>query len=96
VTLQWRAGDSETWATTETRDVGVGGAFLLAVAASIGAPIELAIAIPHRALPLRVATQVRWSSPAGIGVQFLGLDIDDVLELNAFLATLVQHDVAAP
>lgn len=74
------------WGATDTRDIGVGGAFLLAVAVPVGTGLEVAVPVPGRAAPLILGATVRWVSPEGVGVQFLDVDIDVLLELNTLLA----------
>lgn len=82
--MRWRAdGD---WHEAITRDIGVGGAFLRAVALPIGAAVTIALPLPERATELSLGAIVRWASPDGIGVQFLDVDIDVLLELNGILA----------
>lgn len=87
--MRWRVVGA-AWQETDTRDIGVGGAFLLRVAAPVGAALELVVAAPGRAEPLVLAAVVRWASPDGVGVQFLDVDIDVLLELNALLAAHVD------
>ena len=83
--LQWCGGDG-AWQSADTRDIGVGGAFLLAVTAAVGATLALAVPVPGRLEPLMLNAVVRWASPEGVGVQFLDVDIDVLLELNSLLA----------
>jgi hypothetical protein len=89
--VRWRVVGG-AWAETDTRDIGVGGAFLLRVSAPVGAALELVVAAPGRSEPLVLAAAVRWASPDGVGVQFLDVDIDVLLELNALLATHAGGD----
>lgn len=83
--MSWHAGDG-AWQPADTRDIGVGGAFLVAVTAAVGATLELAVPVPGRLEPLILTAAVRWAAPEGVGVQFLDVDIDVLLELNALLA----------
>ena len=85
LTVQWCVADG-AWQSAETRDIGVGGAFLLAVAAAVGTTLALAVPVPGRLEPLMLDAVVRWASPDGVGVQFLDVDIDVLLELNSLLA----------
>lgn len=87
--MRWRATGA-AWQETDTRDIGVGGAFLLRVAEPVGTGLELVVAAPERREPLVLAAVVRWASPDGVGVQFLDVDIDVLLELNALLAAQVD------
>lgn len=74
------------WQPADTRDIGVGGAFLLAVSVAVGVALELAVPVPGRLEPLMLTAVVRWVAPEGVGVQFLDVDIDVLLELNGLLA----------
>ncbi|MEZ4403520.1 MAG: PilZ domain-containing protein [Kofleriaceae bacterium] len=86
--LAWRMEGATAWRACETRDVGVGGAFLLDVDVAVGATVEVAVPVPARAAPLVIPATVRWASPDGIGVQFRDVDIDILLELNGVLASV--------
>jgi hypothetical protein len=82
--VRWRSDGP--WAEATTRDIGVGGAFLCEVALPIDTAITLALPVAGRADALTLDAVVRWASPDGIGVQFLDVDIDVLLALNALLA----------
>ena len=70
----------------------------------VGTDVELAVAVASRATPLVLAGTVRWTSDdgsdaaaavaaagePGVGVQFLELDLDVALELQAHLAGLID------
>lgn len=90
--------DGGEWHDAETRNIGVGGAFVASAApASVGTPIELELEVPTCDHPLVLKGRVRWSQvpdqvkdgeDAGMGVQFQAVDIDVLLELNDYFASL--------
>ena len=82
--MQWRVVGTDEWQPAHTRDIGVGGAFLLAVNLPVGTLIECEL--PAGSRSLRLTAVVRRTVGAGIGVQFQDVDIDVLLELNAILA----------
>jgi hypothetical protein len=104
VKLRFRRRDGgEGWTAAETRNIGVGGAFILGVEVPAQTEIEVEIDVAGRATPLLLTAEVRWSSrgdgadPVGVGVQFHDVDIDVLLELNGYLATLTgTEDGEAP
>jgi uncharacterized protein (TIGR02266 family) len=97
VRYQTVAGGAETRA--HTKNIGVGGAFILAARPPvIGTRLRLIIEMPGAA-PMEVRAEVRWLSrketESGMGVRFAGLEVDQLLELNEYFATLtstVDHD----
>jgi hypothetical protein len=94
--VRFRVGGG-AWRTGETRNVGVGGAFIAdADGVAVGDAIEIELQLPScdHALPLRgivrragVASE-SGGSEKGIGVEFLEVDVDVLLELNDYFATL--------
>ena len=75
--------------------LGTGAKYLLFLAVSIPplaagswwvTTLALAVPVPGRLEPLMLDAVVRWASPDGVGVQFLDVDIDVLLELNSLLA----------
>lgn len=102
IRVRYRARGSESWLPAETRNIGIGGAFILDAVLATKTEIEVEIDIAGRETPLRLGGEVRWSAdgkgsdPVGVGVQFLDVDIDVLLELNSYLATLTGTDPAEP
>lgn len=100
--MRYRARGSESWNQAETRNIGVGGAFILGASLPTKTEIEVEIDIAGRDAPLLLGGEVRWSAdgtgedPVGVGVQFLDVDIDVLLELNSYLATLTGTDPGEP
>jgi type IV pilus assembly protein PilZ len=92
--------DGGAWATAETRNIGVGGAFIATDApVATGAAVEIELEVPTCDQPLRLRGQVRWAQDgaddrSGIGVQFQDVDIDVLLELNDYFASLTGVEVA--
>ena len=90
--------DGTGWIRAETRNIGVGGAFIvsqLVQAAGSQLAIELTLPTSDRAFALPAI--VRWAASDGMGVQFVDVDVDILLELNDYFATLVpsqKGDVA--
>jgi hypothetical protein len=102
IRVRYRVRGSESWIPAETRNIGVGGAFILGAELKAKTEIQLEIDVAGRGAPLLLGGEVRWSSdgkgddPVGVGVQFLDVDIDVLLELNSYLATLTGTDVGEP
>ena len=88
IRVRYRARGSESWNPAETRNIGVGGAFILGAALAVKSEIETEIDVAGRETPLHLNGEVRWADAAGVGVQFVDVDIDVLLELNTYLATL--------
>lgn len=89
-----RRGGNDAWTAAETRNIGIGGAFILGADLPVKSEIEVEIDVAGRDAPLLLAAEVRWSArgdgadPLGVGVQFHDVDIDVLLELNGYLASL--------
>jgi hypothetical protein len=93
-----------SWQDGEALDIGAGGTFLLEASWPVGTAVELAIDIAAAEGALVLPGVVRWTSGdgsddeaeahpvvcelAGVGVQFVGLDLDVVQLLQAHLASL--------
>ena len=80
------------WVTAETRNIGVGGAFIAAAEPPpAGTQLTVELALPTRDEPFKLGAVVRWVSNTdepGMGVQFVGVDVDILLELHDFFGTL--------
>jgi hypothetical protein len=82
-----------------TKNVGVGGAFILTPdPPHSGVSLQLSLMVP-RAQPIEVEAEVRWivdgkhDEPVnehGMGVKFHGLDVDQLLMLNDYFASLTS------
>ena len=80
----------------QTRNIGVGGAFVLTPQAlAMGTPVELELHVPTSADPIKVTGEVRWVVPpeddpefAGMGIKFLHLNVEALLRLSDYFASL--------
>jgi hypothetical protein len=82
---------SGEWTTAQTRDIGVGGAFIAAPdVLAKGTPTTVEITLPTSDQVFALSAIVRWSSPqaGGMGLQFVDVDAAVLLELTDFFATL--------
>ena len=92
------------WRDGSTRNVGVGGAFIAdAPGVAVGDPIEIELRLPScdHALALRgivrrvheggAAPGTEGSDP-GVGVEFLEVEVDVLLELNDYFASLTGKE----
>jgi uncharacterized protein (TIGR02266 family) len=95
--------DGGGWIDAETRNIGVGGAFITTEEpARPGASLELQLEVPTCEAPLVLRGQVRWAQAghaagedAGMGVQFRDVDIDVLLELNDYFASLTGVELGS-
>ena len=82
-----------------THDVGVGGAYIATDRpAAVGSLLDLEIEVPGPGGPIALSAEVRWVANAdrmlagrepGMGVKFAALDVDALLALSDFFASLV-------
>ncbi len=88
--LRFRSGGDQAWIEAATRNIGVGGAFIVtAQIPAVGASIAIELTLPGSDQMFSLPAVVRWAAPDGMGVQFVGVDVDVLLELNDYFATLV-------
>ncbi len=101
VKIGYRRVDQPDAAFTEavTRNIGVGGAYVLTDdPEEIGTALAIRLSIPTTAESIEVKGEVRWSNPtgadddAGMGVVFLDIDVDCVLILGEYFASLTGAD----
>lgn len=90
--IRFRVPSSDDWLAASTRNIGVGGAFIVAPASPVGTVLTVELALPTTDQVFQLAAEVRWSSGDGMGVQFVGVDVDILLELNDFFSTLTGMD----
>jgi len=91
-------GEAGSEQTAFTKNIGVGGAFIITSdPAPPGASLQIALAVPQSQRALEVTADVRWivdgkhDEPVrehGMGVKFNGLDVDQLLALNEYFASL--------
>jgi uncharacterized protein (TIGR02266 family) len=92
---------ASAWIDAETRNIGVGGAFIASQdPMKTGSEIEIELHVPTCEQPLVLKGQVRWiqdegTEDAGMGVQFHDVDIDVLLELNDYFASLTGVEYGA-
>jgi len=84
-----------------TRNIGVGGAFIVTQEPlPPGTPVKVTLLVPGQGTGrLTVDAEVRWAvpkalgdEPAGMGLRFLALEVDELLQLNEYFATLTGTD----
>jgi hypothetical protein len=80
------------WIPAETRNIGVGGAYIATPdVQEVGTPLTVELLLPTTDRVFTLPSIVRWSSaaePPGMGIQFVGVDVDILLELNDYFSTL--------
>lgn len=91
--VKFRSADADAeWAAAVTRNIGVGGAFIASPQLQpIGSPLTLEVTLPTTDQVFTLPAVVRWTSTGsagGMGVQFVGVDFDILLELNDYFSTL--------
>ena len=92
--IRFRNTQHTAWIEAETRNIGVGGAFIVAqLIQAAGTELELELKLPHNDRTFTLPATVRWAAPDGMGVQFVGVDVDILLELNDYFATLTGTGV---
>jgi Tfp pilus assembly protein PilZ len=85
-----------------TRNIGVGGAYILTPDPEpIGARLEIELIVPTSEQPIAVAAEVRWfihpemdADGAGMGVKFLDIDVEALVRLSEYFASLTGADEA--
>ncbi|HEU0029098.1 MAG TPA: PilZ domain-containing protein [Kofleriaceae bacterium] len=87
--MRFRAASHTAWVTAETRNIGVGGAFIATpLVQPVGSQLTVELNLPTTDQTFALPSVVRWSAADGMGVQFVGVDVDVLLELNDYFATL--------
>lgn len=80
------------WIAAETRNIGVGGAYITTGdVQDVGTSLTIELTLPTTDRVFALPSIVRWASaanPPGMGVQFVGVDVDILLELNDYFSTL--------
>jgi len=98
VEVEYRAGDGPL-AKAFTRNIGVGGAFIAAEdPPAAGTALTLLLHVPTHDGPIQVKAEVRWHArpgdrdAPGMGVKFYGLEVEELLQLNEYFASLAGAD----
>jgi hypothetical protein len=90
--VRFRTTLHPAWIAAETRNIGVGGAYIAThEIQDVGTPLTVELSLPTSDRVFSLPSIVRWSSPArpsGMGIQFVGVDVDILLELNDYFSTL--------
>jgi hypothetical protein len=89
--VRFRTPPHPTWVEAETRNIGVGGAFIACHAVEpVGTTLTLELKLPTSQQTFTLPAIVRWASRSegGMGVQFVGVDVDVLLELNDYFSSL--------
>src|SRR5262245_27555248 len=78
------------WIPAETRNIGVGGAFIAcADVQPVGTAMTVELTLPTSEQVFTLPAIVRWSKDQhGMGIQFVGVDVDVLLELNDYFSSL--------
>ena len=78
------------WVEAETRNIGVGGAFIACPdILPVGTAMTIELTLPTSEQVFTLPAIVRWAHPTdGMGVQFVGVDVDVLLELNDYFSSL--------
>jgi hypothetical protein len=88
--VRFRSSPQGTWTNAETRNIGIGGAFIVSTSVPpVGTTITVEVCLPTSDQKFNLPAIVRWVRAGdGMGVEFVGVDIDVLLELNDYFATL--------
>ncbi|HTR51655.1 MAG TPA: PilZ domain-containing protein [Kofleriaceae bacterium] len=92
--VRFRTAAHAVWTDAETRNIGVGGAFIASRAVlPLGTTLTVEIKLPTSDRAFTLPAVVRWSSAAqgGMGVQFVGVDVDVLLEMNDYFSSLSAY-----
>ncbi|MBA3460355.1 MAG: PilZ domain-containing protein [Deltaproteobacteria bacterium] len=92
LSVKFRPQDHAGWVTALTKDIGCGGAFIHSpLAQPIGSALTVELTLPTTDQTFALPAVVRWIAPGvdgGMGVQFMGVDVDVLLELNDYFSSL--------
>jgi len=89
--VRYRTSLHPAWIIAETRNIGVGGAFLAGdTLQAVGTALTVELSLPTSDQIFSLPAIVRWCAVGqGMGIQFVGVDVDVMLELNDYFSTLV-------
>ncbi len=98
VEVEYQVGDLPA-RKAYTRNIGIGGAFIVTDRPERPATVlSIALRVPNSSAPVLVKAEVRWTAdgsgadPAGMGVKFYGLEVEELLQLNEYFASLTGSD----
>ena len=88
--VRYRTTLHPAWISAETRNIGVGGAFIASADVQpVGTAMTLELTLPTSDQVFTLPAIVRWArDQEGMGVQFVGVDVDILLELNDYFSSL--------
>jgi len=87
--IRFRAANHTAWIDASTRNIGVGGAFIVSqLVQHVGTHLAIELVLPTTERTFSLPAVVRWAAADGMGVQFVDVDVDVLLELNDYFATL--------
>jgi len=87
--LRFRTPPHTAWVTAQTGNIGVGGAFIVTpLVQVVGTALVLELTLPTTEQTFLLPAVVRWTTVAGMGVQFIGVDVDVLLEMNDYFSSL--------
>lgn len=90
-------GEDDPWIDAATKNIGVGGAFIATShVQAVSQTLIVEVRLPTTDQTFILPAVVRWSAPEGIGVQFVGVDVDVLLELNDFFSSLTTPASSDP
>jgi uncharacterized protein (TIGR02266 family) len=97
IPVRFRRADVTEWTDAETRNIGVGGAFIATSPQQpVGTPLVVELVVPTADRKFELTALVRWiaeGAEGGVGVQFVDVDIDVLLDLNDYFASLTGKDL---
>jgi hypothetical protein len=90
LTIRFKTTLHPSWIVAETRDIGVGGAFILSSEVQpSGTPMTVELSLPTSDQVFTLPAIVKWANEGeGMGVQFVGVGVDILLELNDYFSSL--------
>jgi hypothetical protein len=88
--VRYRTTLHPSWISAETRNIGVGGAFIASADVQpAGTAMTLELTLPTSDQVFTLPAIVRWARAGeGMGVQFVGVDVTILLELNDYFSSL--------
>jgi hypothetical protein len=90
--VKFRAHEHTGWVVARTRDIGTGGAFIESqLLQPVGSTLTVELTLPTTDQTFTLPAVVRWAATGpegGMGVQFIGVDVDVLLELNDYFSSL--------
>ncbi|MFH0903511.1 MAG: PilZ domain-containing protein [Pseudomonadota bacterium] len=82
-----------------TRNIGIGGAFIVTpTPPPPGTTLVLSLGVATSPQPIEVKGEVRWQtvseqpSQCGMGVKFYGLEVEQLVKLSEYFASLTGRD----